>query len=74
MRVYDYIVKELGIPEKNVLIFGRSFGTGPACFLASERKPGGLVLMSGFLTIKLLLENLGEKVDSTDYVERFNNS
>lgn len=74
LRVYDYIVNDLGIPEKNILLLGRSFGTGPACFLASERSPGGVILISAFASIKQLLEDLGEKVESPDYVERFNNA
>jgi len=63
----------LGVPEKNIILFGRSFGTGPACFLANERKPGGVILMSAFASIKLLMEDLGEKVETSEYIEHFNN-
>ncbi|EAS02647.1 hydrolase of the alpha/beta superfamily protein (macronuclear) [Tetrahymena thermophila SB210] len=72
LRVYDYITNELHIPEKNILLFGRSIGTGPACFLASERSPGGVILMSPFTTVKQLLQDLDQKVEG-EYIEKFNN-
>lgn len=46
------MVNELRIPERNIILFGRSIGTGPVCFLASERNPGGVILMSPFTTVK----------------------
>ena len=52
LNVYDYITKKLGWPEKDIIIFGRSIGSGPATHIASLRQPGMLVLMSGFTCIK----------------------
>ena len=34
ITVFKYILNSLKIKEKNVIVFGRSIGTGPACFLA----------------------------------------
>lgn len=34
------------------MIFGRSMGTGPACFLASKYNPKALLLMSPFESIR----------------------
>lgn len=34
------------------MIFGRSIGSGPATYLASQHKPGCLVLMSPFTSLK----------------------
>lgn len=36
--VYDFLTKEMKIPEKNIILFGRSIGTGPATWLAAQRK------------------------------------
>lgn len=40
------------IKESKILIFGRSIGSGPACFLASTFTPKLLILMSPFLSIR----------------------
>lgn len=42
--IFDYLVEKLKIPNKQILVLGRSIGGGPATFLASERKIGGLIL------------------------------
>lgn len=52
LNVYDYITQVLGWKEKDVILFGRSIGTGPATHVASLRNPGMLVLMSAFTSIK----------------------
>lgn len=51
-RVYEYLVDDFGIKEKDILLFGRSLGSGPASYLASKKNPGMLVLMSPFTSIK----------------------
>ena len=33
--IYDYLVKRVGVKAKDVVLFGRSLGSGPASFLAS---------------------------------------
>ena len=38
--------------ETEIIVFGRSIGTGLACYIAKERKPKALVLMSAFTSIK----------------------
>jgi hypothetical protein len=38
--------------KNNILVFGRSLGSGPASFLAAKKNPGMLVLMSPFTSIK----------------------
>ena len=51
IAVYDYLTKEFGIEEQNIIVFGRSIGSGPASYLAAKRNPGLLVLMSPFTSI-----------------------
>lgn len=53
----------LKIKEKNVLVFGRSIGTGPACFLAeSHQNIKALVLQSAYTDISIVAEdNIGIK-------------
>jgi fermentation-respiration switch protein FrsA (DUF1100 family) len=50
--VFDYFVKELGVNEKDIILCGRSIGSGPAVFLAANRNPGAVVLISPFKSIR----------------------
>jgi acetyl esterase/lipase len=45
-------VKELGVNPKDIVICGRSIGTGPAVFLSANRDPGALILISPFKSIQ----------------------
>lgn len=55
--VYDYLVDDVGIPPKCIILFGRSIGTGPAASLAvyaecdRNDELAGLVLLSGFTSV-----------------------
>lgn len=33
--VFIYMLMELRVPDSQIIIFGRSLGTGPACFLST---------------------------------------
>jgi esterase/lipase len=45
---YNYLTNELNVPPNRIIIFGRSLGSGPACYLAEKYPVGGLFLNSGF--------------------------
>lgn len=38
--------------ESDILVFGRSIGSGPATYIASKFQPACLVLMSPFTSLK----------------------
>lgn len=53
---YSYLVNVMKIPNSNIVLYGRSLGTGPTCYLAKktsiDRKPvGGVILHSPYLSI-----------------------
>lgn len=50
--IYKFIVHDMGISENDIIIFGRSIGSGPASFLAGTFNPRALCLMSGYTSIK----------------------
>jgi esterase/lipase len=50
--VYDFIVKKFNAKDDDIYIVGRSLGTGPAVYLASQRNPKSLFLISPFKSIK----------------------
>lgn len=56
--VYDFLVNEVGILEEDIVICGRSIGSGPSIFLCSQRKPGGLILISPFTSIGEVVKNI----------------
>jgi len=47
---YDYLIKTLNISPSQVIIFGRSLGSGPSIDLASHKPCGGVIIESGFLS------------------------
>jgi len=57
LYIYDYVNKVLGVEEKNIIIFGRSMGSGPAVHVASRRNPGCLLLMSAFKSIRSIAQD-----------------
>ena len=50
--IYDYVTQCLGIEQKNIILFGRSMGSGPCSYLASIREPYALLLMSPYTSIQ----------------------
>lgn len=54
--IYKYLVKKIGYKEENIIVFGRSIGSGPATYLAGINKPGCLCLMSPFTSLKSVVK------------------
>ena len=52
LRIYEFLTKEFGYEHKDIIIFGRSVGSGPAVDLASKTTPSALILMSAYTNIK----------------------
>ena len=47
---YKYATETLGRPASKVVLWGRSLGTGPSCYLAARKEIGGLLLETPFLS------------------------
>lgn len=47
---YDYLAVNLKTAPDNIIIFGRSVGSGPAVHLAARRPAAGLILQSPFVS------------------------
>lgn len=50
--MFDYFVNTLGVSRKDIVICGRSIGSGPAVYLAANREPSALILISPFKSIQ----------------------
>jgi acetyl esterase/lipase len=52
--VYNYTINKLGFKQQNIIVMGRSIGTGIALELMKKINPGALALISPFVSIKSL--------------------
>jgi len=48
---WRYLTESRGIPDKNIIVFGRSMGAGVATWLASQYTPNLLILESAFTSV-----------------------
>ena len=48
--VFDYTNQDMKIKPESIILWGRSLGTGPSCYLASQNKLRGLILETPFLS------------------------
>ena len=59
----DYLIEIMGMNPKNIIIMGRSIGTGPAAVMASLYNPAALILISAFTTFREVVANqIGESL------------
>ena len=70
--MYKFILQDCGLQEEDIIVFGRSMGSGPASFLAGNFNPGALCLMSAYTSIRAVA---GDAVGFLRIFvsERFNN-
>jgi len=77
---YDYLRDDLKIPAQNIVLYGRSLGSGPSCFLASKTANtpptnstdgpvGGVILHAPFLSVYRVVIDTG----CTIYGDKFPN-
>lgn len=71
--VYDYLTNKLSIEHKNILVCGRSIGSGPATYLCSQREVGALILVSGFTSIRAVVKDFAGSWAQYLIKQRFNN-
>lgn len=71
--VFSYLTNTIGINPRNVILFGRSIGSGPATWLGSEKNPGALLLMSAYTSIRSVVKNIAGSVIQYLVADRFKN-
>eukprot|EP00826_Nyctotherus_ovalis_P034917 TRINITY_DN2950_c0_g1_i12.p1 TRINITY_DN2950_c0_g1~~TRINITY_DN2950_c0_g1_i12.p1 ORF type:complete len:365 (+),score=57.74 TRINITY_DN2950_c0_g1_i12:73-1167(+) len=72
-RLFGFLTKILGILPSDIIIFGRSIGSGPATYLASRQKVFALVLMSAYTSIRAVAKHLAGALCSLLVADRFRN-
>jgi pimeloyl-ACP methyl ester carboxylesterase len=71
--VMDYVLNTTGLLYEDIILFGRSMGSGPACHLASRSNVAALMIMSGYTSIKEVARHKVGRFLASFVKERFEN-
>ncbi|CAJ1333080.1 unnamed protein product [Effrenium voratum] len=74
LTAFRFLVDEIGVRYSQIILFGRSLGSGPAVFLAAQYPVGGLILVSAFSSIKAAVQSIIGRAVAWTFTERFPNS
>ena len=75
--MYLYLTEILNIPADRIILFGRSIGSGPSCYLAEKYKVAGLMLHAPLMSIlRVVFSNLRwtlcfDKFPNIDRIKNF---
>lgn len=72
-RVMQFILKVLKWPLRDIIVFGRSIGSGPACSIAANYRIAALVLISPYTSIRAIVKDMFGSIFQYIIKERFNN-
>ena len=72
-RVIEFILKVLRYSINDVIVLGRSIGTGPAWYLASKHNLAALALISPYTSIRGIVRNMFGNFSQYFIKERFSN-
>ena len=73
LSVWEYLTMEMGVKRGEIILFGRSLGSGPAIELAAHANPCALLLMTAYLSIREVVRSLAGVLASFLVHERFRN-
>ena len=71
--MYHFLLETQGIDEQDILISGRSIGSGPACHLAATFNPRCLILISPIKSVNHIARKICGRLADILIEERFNN-
>ena len=71
--VFNFLTKILSIPSSDLIIFGRSIGSGPATYMAAKHKVFALILMSPYTSISAVARHLVGRLGEMLVADRFRN-
>lgn len=73
LTTFRFLVDEIGVRYSQIILFGRSLGSGPAVYLAAQYPVGGLILVSPFSSIRAAVTSIVGRVFAWTFQERFPN-
>lgn len=71
--VVAYLTQEMEWPAEDIIVLGRSIGSGPACYLAAKTRFCCLVLVSAYTSIKAVVGHVAGKLAQLFVAQRFKN-
>lgn len=71
--VFQYVMNVIRFPANDIIVFGRSIGSGPASFLASKHPIHSLILMSAFTSLRAVVKGFAGPLLQYIVAERFPN-
>eukprot|EP00347_Sterkiella_histriomuscorum_P023413 403334733 len=71
--VYQYFTEYMGLQESQIILFGRSIGSGPVTYIASQYKVCALVLLSPFTSIRDMAKQISGRMLQFLVNDRFRN-
>lgn len=74
LTAFRFLVDEIAVRYSQIILFGRSLGSGPAVFLAAQYPVGGLILVSAFSSIKAAVQSIVGRMLAWTFTERFPNN
>jgi len=73
LTAFRFILDELKVAYEQIILFGRSVGSGPSVYLASRFPVGGLILVAAFASIREAAKSLVGNIVAQILEERFPN-
>lgn len=73
LTVFRFLVDEVHVRYSQIILCGRSLGSGPAVYLAAQYPVGGLILVSAISSIKAAVQSIVGRVVAWSFEERFPN-
>lgn len=73
LTAFRFILDELKVAYEQVILFGRSVGSGPTVYLASRFPVGGLILVAAFASVREAAKSLVGNLVAHILEERFPN-
>jgi hypothetical protein len=73
LTAFRFVLDELRVAYEQIILFGRSIGSGPAIYLASRFPVGGLILVAPFASVREVIRYLVGSVIAKAFDERFPN-
>lgn len=73
LTAFRFILDELKVAYEQIILFGRSVGSGPSVYLASRFPVGGLILVAAFSSVREAAKSLVGALIAGVLAERFPN-
>ncbi|MCP3968396.1 MAG: alpha/beta hydrolase [Lentisphaerae bacterium] len=73
VAVYKYLITVMNYNPENIIVFGRSVGSGPSCYLAENYPVGALILESAFMSTFQVVTSLpvpGNRFPNIDRIKK----